>query len=53
MAITRRRAAFIANKVAQSVALGLLYALILVTQFLKFFQQIDSFLRVGHICNNH
>ena len=32
-AITRRRAAFAANKVAQIVALGLLYTLISVTQF--------------------
>ena len=35
MAITRRRAAFSANKVAQIVAPGLLYALNMVTNFLQ------------------
>ena len=49
--ITRRRAAFAANKVAQIVALGLLYTLILVTQFSIFlanghFSQSGS--RVSH-----
>ena len=36
MAITRRRATFAANKVAQIIALRLLYALIPVTQFAIF-----------------
>ena len=36
MAITRRRAAFATNKVAQIVTLGLLYTLIWVTKCLRF-----------------
>ena len=48
MAITRRQAAFAANKVVQIVALGLLYVLIPVTHF-SIFLQMDSFLSAGHI----
>ena len=44
-AITRQQSAFAVNKVAHIVALGLLYALIPLTQF----KQMDGFLRAGHI----
>ena len=48
-AITRRRAAFATKKVAQIVALGLLYVLMPVTQF-SFFQTNGKFsLRESHM----
>ena len=47
-AITRRCAAFAANKVSQIVAVGLVYILNIVTNFSNFLQVV-SFLIAGHI----
>ena len=48
-AITRRCTAFAANKVAQIVALGLLYMLNMITNF-SIFSHVVGLLIAGHKC---